>query len=61
MSPNPKCPSCGSAMWLIRTVTAPHPADDHHVFHCQHCKLTYMTEDHTPVSGPPAQSKPLIM
>jgi hypothetical protein len=32
MPPNPKCPSCGTAMWLIRTVTAPHPADDQHVF-----------------------------
>jgi transposase-like protein len=51
MPPNPKCPSCGTAMWLIRTRTAAHPADGQHVFECQRCKLTYMTEDHTPVSG----------
>ena len=51
ITPNPKCPSCGQAMWLVRTVRAPHPADDEHVFECQGCKLTYLTEDHTPVSG----------
>jgi hypothetical protein len=28
MPPNPKCPSCGTAMWLIRTVNAPHPSAD---------------------------------
>jgi transposase-like protein len=56
MTTNPKCPSCGHAMWLTRTVTAPHPADDQHVFQCQNCKLTYMTEDHTPVSGESARA-----
>jgi len=53
MSPNPKCPSYGQVMSSCRTVTARHPADDQHVFQCRHCKLTYMTEDHTPVNGRP--------
>jgi len=48
---NPKCPSCGYAMWLSRTVYGAHPAQDQHVFQCPYCKLTYLTDDHTPVNG----------
>jgi NAD-dependent SIR2 family protein deacetylase len=48
---NPKCPSCGHAMWLSRTVYGAHPAQDHNVFQCPYCKITYMTHDHTGVNG----------
>jgi hypothetical protein len=54
MSLNPKCPSCGQVMWLCRTVSAPHPADDQFVYQCRYCKLTYMTDGHTAVNGKPA-------
>jgi len=55
MSPNPNCPSCGRTMSLERVV-APYQVDDEHVFGCQFCKLTYMTEDHTPISGNPVKA-----
>jgi transposase-like protein len=48
---NPKCPSCGHTMWLARTVYAAHSAQDHNVFQCPYCRITYMTEDHTGVNG----------
>jgi uncharacterized protein YbaR (Trm112 family) len=45
---NPDCPNCGHAMTLIRQPKLP---QDHHTFECRSCKLVYMTEDHTPVTG----------
>jgi transposase-like protein len=54
MTPNPKCPSCGHTMWQTRTVAARYPAADQHVFQCPLCELTYMTDDHTSVSGHPS-------
>ena len=48
---NPKCPSCGHTMRLTKTMPAVHSAQDHNVFQCPYCKLTYMTEDHLAVNG----------
>jgi len=44
--PPPTCPNCGRPM----TVTAKR-AHNHNTFECKGCKVVYMTEDHTPVSG----------
>ena len=43
---NPKCPNCGLPMTLKAT-----RADNHHTFECKGCKVTYMTEDHIPITG----------
>lgn len=48
---DPKCPSCGHAMWLSRTISGDHPAQEQHVFQYSYCKVTYMTDDHTGVNG----------
>ena len=45
---NPACPNCGRPMALI---SPPNGEHDHHNFECSGCKVVYMTEDHTPVSG----------
>jgi transposase-like protein len=45
---NPTCPNCGLPMTLIEK---PKRDQDHNTFECKGCKVIYMTEDHTRVSG----------
>jgi transposase-like protein len=46
---NPNYPNCGRPMTLVTEVKRP---EDQHTFECSGCKVVYMTEDHTPVTGP---------
>jgi transposase-like protein len=45
---NPICPNCGRPMTLVNR---PKRQDDQHTFECEGCKVVYMTDDHTPVTG----------
>ena len=45
---NPTCPNCGRPMTLVSPPDGDH---DHHTFECGGCKVAYMTEDHTQISG----------
>jgi transposase-like protein len=51
MQADPKCPSCGHTMRLARTAYTAHPAQDHNVFRCPYCEVTYLMDDHTGVNG----------
>lgn len=53
MPENPLCPNCGRTMAVARTIPAQGEDPEAHVFQCDLCQVSFITDDHVPVSGPP--------
>lgn len=51
---DPKCPNCGRPMTLINK---PLREEAQHTFECKSCGVSYMTDDHTPITGAQDRSK----
>jgi hypothetical protein len=50
----PICPNCARPMVIARTLLHEISKPEINVYACARCRLSFTTEDHLQVSGPPA-------
>lgn len=48
---NPECPICWRAMRFARSLPRVNGEAQVNVFECSYCKISFVTEDHLPISG----------